>query len=70
MWLLIASIIIFIIILGFIVMGNSPNPNTNCDCPNRGPNGCPNGCPKSPCNRCGKPRHHCRCNKNVGCSFC
>ena len=66
MWLLIVSIIIFIIILGFIVMANSPSPNsnTNREC------GCSGGCPKCSCNRCGKPRRHCHCNKNVGCPFC
>ena len=79
MWLLIVSIIIFIVVIGFIIVANGPTINTNsnrdCDCPNRGPNGCPNrgpnGCPsRDPCNRCGKPKHHCRCNKNVGCPFC
>ena len=49
-------------------MTNSPTPTSNSNCGD-GCGGAPK-CPKCPCNRCGKPRHHCRCNKNVDCPFC
>lgn len=51
-------------------MGNIPNPNTNSNRDYGCPGDCSGGCPRCPCNRCGKPKHHCRCNKNVGCPFC
>lgn len=70
MWLLIVSIIVFLIVIGLIAYANWPRSlgSNGCagdDCP-----GC--GSCQGPCNRCHKPKNRCGCPKppGGGCSFC
>ncbi len=68
MWLLSASIVLFIIIVGLIIYGNMPVRATfagGCGCGGR-------GCGNCPCNRCGMPKRRCGCQgpPQGGCPFC
>ena len=66
MWLLTVSVILFIVVIGFIVYANWPTSMSNrkCNCGGGG------GCSKCPCNRCGQQKPQCRCNPAGGCPFC
>lgn len=68
MWLLTVSVILFIIVIGFIIYGNWPPKSGDNKC------GCTTNkrCPRCPCNRCGQSKSHCRCNIDGGdrCQFC
>lgn len=65
MWLLSASIILFIIVIGLIIYSNMPQRSGGgCGCGGMGCNNCP-------CNRCGMPRRRCGCGPpKGGCPFC
>ncbi len=66
MWLLIASIVLFIVVIGFIIYANMPSSTAPTSC-----GGCSTGCPKCPCRQCGMPRHRCGCGPPAGgCPFC
>ena len=58
MFLLVISIILFIIVLVLLIYPNWPkkcgNSNTNVQ--------------QNPCNRCGQPKNHCGCNPK--CTLC
>lgn len=66
MWILIASIIIFIIVIGMIIYANQPSNTSAQGCGRCGGG----GCPQCPCNRCGVPKQRCGCPKQGGCQFC
>lgn len=62
MWLLTVSVIILIIVIGFIIYASKPvvSKDTVTD-----------SCPQCPCNRCGNPKPRCRCaRRSGGCPFC
>lgn len=64
MWLLTASVILFIIVVGLIIYSNMPIRGGGCGCGGMGCNNCP-------CNRCGMPRRRCGCGSpKGGCPFC
>ena len=70
MLILVFSIILFIVVIGFLIYPNLPALSTgrSCGCGQAQSNA---ECPKCPCNRCGQAKHHCRCNAAAGgCSFC
>ncbi len=56
MFLLVISIILFIIVLVLLIYPNWPKKcgNTNVQ--------------QNPCNKCGQPKNHCGCNPK--CTFC
>lgn len=67
MWLLSASILLFIVVIGLIVYANWPASGTSCG---GGCGGCPS-CQQRPCDRCQKPRSRCGCPPpSGGCPFC
>jgi len=61
--LLIASIILFFIVISMITYANWPSQNCNSG-------GCPPPPSASPCNSCNKPKNRCGCPQSSGCSFC
>jgi hypothetical protein len=66
MWLLTASVILFIIVIGLIIYSNMPQRSGGGGC------GCGGmGCNNCPCNRCGMPKRRCGCGPpKGGCPFC
>uniref|UniRef100_A0A6C0DU00 Uncharacterized protein n=1 Tax=viral metagenome TaxID=1070528 RepID=A0A6C0DU00_9ZZZZ len=68
MWLLSASILLFIVVIGLIVYANWPASGTSCG------GGCGGGCSscqQKPCDRCQKPKSRCGCQQpQGGCPFC
>lgn len=67
MWLLTASIVIFIIVIGLIIYANMPARSSGQSC------GCGGGgCQNCPCRKCGVPRRKCGCGQATGgeCPFC
>jgi hypothetical protein len=70
MWLLTASVILFIVIVAMLIYANwtpSPAPGDGT-CGGR----CGGGCPNCPCNRCDMPKRRCGCGPRGGggCPFC
>lgn len=66
MWLLTASVVIFIIVIGLIIYANMPASSSGRSC------GCGgSGCSNCPCRKCGAPRKQCGCGQSAGgCPFC
>ena len=70
MWLLVASVILLIVVIGFIVVANLPSASASSE---DSPCGCGKGCPRCPCQRCGVPKRRCGCGPQGGaggCPFC
>lgn len=71
MFLLMASILIFVVVIGLIIMANWPASSSvaplqgmGCGCGGR-------GCGNCGCRGCGMPRPRCGCGSQGGqCSFC
>ena len=69
MWLLTVSVILLVIVIGFIVVANLPSTSASkdaeCGCGGKA------DCPRCPCMGCGMPRRRCGCGpKAGGCPFC
>ena len=73
MWILAFSIILFIVVIGFLAYPNLPPFSTGrrCGCGQAPSN---DECPRCPCNRCGQAKPRCRCNAAPNaasnCAFC